>query len=129
MHEWALAESVVFSALKFAKEKGTDVKEVVIHLGDLQQIDREVFEFALKEIMKSSGLKFKFSFRREEAVFKCKKCGEEWKFSTKGLKEDKKESIHFLPETIHAFEKCPKCGSPDFIIKKGRGLWISVLGD
>ena len=79
--------------------------------------------------MKSAGLNLKFKFKKEKAVFKCKRCGEEWEFGTEGLGDDEKESMHFLPETVHAFVKCPKCGSPDFIIKKGRGVWVSIRGE
>jgi len=129
MHEWALAESVIFSTVKFAKEKGMEVKEVVIHLGELQQIDKEVFELALKEIMKSAGLEITFKFKKEKAAFKCKRCGKEWGFGEENLDEREKEAVHFIPETVHTFIKCPECGSADFIIKRGRGVWISIEGE
>ncbi len=37
------------------------------------------------------------------------------------------ESIHFIPEVAHTYIKCPKCGSPDFEIIKGRGIWLEKI--
>ena len=129
MHEWALAESVISSVIKFAKEKKVEIREVTISMGELQQVDRGVFDFALKEIMKAMGLNLKIKLKNEKAIFKCKECGNEWNFEYKNLREEEKESIHFIPETVHSYVKCPKCGSPDFIIKRGRGIWLSIKGE
>jgi hydrogenase nickel incorporation protein HypA/HybF len=47
----------------------------------------------------------------------------------RSLDEEAREAIHFLPEAAHAYIRCPKCGSPDFEILSGRGVWLeSVRG-
>ncbi|MCK4571832.1 hydrogenase maturation nickel metallochaperone HypA, partial [candidate division WOR-3 bacterium] len=52
MHEWALAEAVISTAIKVAEEeKFKEITEIKIKLGELQQIEIEIFEFALKEII------------------------------------------------------------------------------
>jgi hydrogenase nickel incorporation protein HypA/HybF len=38
------------------------------------------------------------------------------------MSQDVRESIHFLPESIYAYYRCPRCGSIDFEIVKGRGI-------
>lgn len=131
MHEWALAEAVVSSAVKFSKENDIDtLKEIEVSFGEMQQIDTEVFEFALREIMKSMGLDFKFALKTKKSLLKCKKCGFEWDFSEKELGSHERECIHFIPEIAHSYVKCPECGSPDFRIIKGRGVWLeSIKGD
>jgi hydrogenase nickel incorporation protein HypA/HybF len=131
MHEWALAEAVISSALDFSKENRLkEIKEITVALGELQQIDREVFDFALKEIMKSKGLDFRVVLRRKKSLLKCKRCNDEWSFDSGKLGEQEKESIHFIPELVHDYQRCPKCGSPDFKILKGRGVWLdSIKGD
>ncbi len=130
MHEWALAEAVISSAVHFSKEKGIKTKEITVALGELQQIDEEVFDFALKEIMNAMGLSFKIKLKRKESLLKCKICSEMWSFDSKKLDEQEKESIHFIPEVAHDYIKCPKCGSPDFKIISGRGVWLdSIKGD
>lgn len=129
MHEWALAEGVISTAIEVAEEnEAEDIVEIKIRIGDLQQVDREIFELALKEI--SSGTMAENSRReivRESAILKCRICGEEWKFGREGLSEEESESIHFVPDLAHTYIRCPNCNSPDFRIKKGRGVWIDSI--
>lgn len=127
MHEWALAEAVVSSAAKFSREKGVRTKEIVVAIGELQQIDMEVFEFAMKEVMKAMGEDFRVEFRKQKAVFKCKVCRSEWAYEPEKMGEQERECIHFIPEVIHDYSKCPSCGSRDFAILKGRGVWLNSI--
>lgn len=126
MHEWALAEAVATSLSRYIRDVGTSkIERLVIALGELQAIDREIFEFALSEIMRFSGIDVKsLELVTEEAVFKCNACGYEWRLKDLNIPEEIRESIHFLPEAVFAYVKCPRCGSPDFVIVKGRGLNI-----
>jgi len=132
MHEWALAEAVIDTAVKVSKEKKLkEISTVVINLGELQQIDEEIFKFALQEIIKPETI-FKnteFRLEKEEAVLKCKVCEKEWKFGSMlcKLQDEEVESIHFIPEMSHIYMKCPACGSKDFEIVKGRGVWIASI--
>ena len=44
MHEWALAEAVVAKTVEVARERGlAAVREVVVGLGELQDVDRSAF--------------------------------------------------------------------------------------
>ncbi|MBL7075500.1 hydrogenase maturation nickel metallochaperone HypA, partial [candidate division KSB1 bacterium] len=46
MHEWALAEAVISTALEVSKkEKLKKITKIKLMMGELQQIDREIFEF------------------------------------------------------------------------------------
>ncbi|MEM1549163.1 MAG: hydrogenase nickel incorporation protein HypA [Candidatus Methanomethylicia archaeon] len=129
MHEWALAEAVVNTIIKFAEEnKLKEVKEVVIKIGELQQVDLEVFKFALLELKVEKGLaNADFKMEIVKAKMKCIKCGFSWTFEGEELEDSVKEAIHFIPEASHAFIKCPKCRSPDFEIIDGRGIWIDSI--
>ena len=131
MHEWSLAESVIETALSIvAKEQVKKVFSVKIKLGELQQIDVDIFELALKELSKGTLLEnAKMEILSEEAVLKCRVCGYEWSFKSflEKLDEEDSESIHFVPELVHVFAKCPKCGSKDFEIIKGRGVYIEGM--
>ena len=40
---------------------------------------------------------------------------------------NEREAIHFVPESAHAFLRCPACKSPDFEISKGRGVWVERI--
>lgn len=136
MHEWALAEGVVATAVKVAEREGLrEITEIRVKIGELQQTDMEVFEFALKEIVRPQSALLKraqFIFEPEPAVLKCRVCGTEWAFkdALKKLNEEQSESIHFLPETAHVYVRCPNCNSPDFEVAKGRGVWLeSIAGE
>ena len=131
MHEWALAEAVVRACARVAEEKRADrVVSVVVKLGELQQIDEEAFSYALSELSRGTVLEgARFVLEREEAKLRCRSCGHEWPFSDALalLSHDEREAVHFVPELVHAFVKCPRCGSPDFDIEGGRGVWVECV--
>ncbi|MCD6263634.1 hydrogenase nickel insertion protein HypA [Candidatus Bathyarchaeota archaeon] len=129
MHEWSLAEAVIHAASKIVEREGLkEVREVVIRVGELQQIELEVLEFALTELKK--GTRFEdaeFVLETMRAEFECRVCGHRWYFDAKELDERVQEDIHFVPEVVHAYVRCPRCGSPDFNVLKGRGVWIERI--
>jgi len=128
MHEWALAEGVIKTIKEYSKDK--EIEKVVVKIGELQQIDIDIFKFALDELKKENSMnKLSIILEIEPAVLKCRVCGKTWSFSEnlKELDDFIAESIHFVPEVFHAFIKCPNCGSPDIDILKGRGVWIEKI--
>jgi len=133
MHEWALAESILVAAVEAAdKEKLKKITEINIAIGELQQIEKDIFKFALDEIVKEQGEKLKdvkINIKDEKSTLKCRNCEHNWNFSDmkKKLNEDESESIHFVPEVAFVHTRCPKCGSPDFEITSGRGVSITSL--
>ena len=51
MHEWALAEGVIQAASGSVEERGLEkVTEVVVRIGELQQIEHEILQFALEQL-------------------------------------------------------------------------------
>ena len=130
MHEWALAEAVVSTALEASKKKKVEeIRELRIKMGELQQMELEIFEFALNEIIKNYDIlkNTKIKIETEKAVFRCNACGHEWKFTENKLTHEESESIHFIPEIVHTYLRCPQCASPDFEIMKGRGVWLDSI--
>ena len=133
MHEWALAESVITTALETAKkEKLKQIKEITISFGELQQIERDIFKFSLNELKKTHSKKMKntkFRMKTEKTTLKCKNCETTWTYQDmkKKLTADESESIHFIPEIVFVHARCPKCGNPDFEIIKGRGVTIESI--
>jgi len=128
MHEWALAEGVASTASRIAEEQGlAEITEVVVRIGELQQVDHEIILFALNQLRTPIMRDAKFILESIPAELRCKVCGEEWQFTTKALGEEVSEAIHFVPEMAHVYLKCPQCGSPDFEIVKGRGVWLASI--
>jgi hydrogenase nickel incorporation protein HypA/HybF len=128
MHEWALAEAILATATEIAqKEKLTQVTEVTIKVGELQQVERDILRFALSQIKSECFKNTKFHILKAKSTLKCRVCGTAWQFSREKLAKSTVEAIHFVPEVAHTFVKCPKCGSPDFEIASGRGVWLENI--
>jgi len=130
MHEWALAEAVISTVSQIAEKEGLiEVSEVNIRIGELQQVEFNILEFALSQLKTSKLKTTKFNIEKVSAELKCRVCGHRWVFDKEKMSEETAEAIHFIPEVAHVYIKCPKCGSPDFQILQGRGLWLeSVKG-
>ncbi|MGA2680413.1 MAG: hydrogenase nickel incorporation protein HypA [Candidatus Bathyarchaeia archaeon] len=125
MHEWALAEAVLASAKEIAeKEKLKEVTEVTIRIGELQQVERPILRFAISQMKTALFKNTKFRILKAKTSLRCRVCGATWQFDTKKMDKETAEAIHFVPEVAHSYIKCPKCGSPDFEIASGRGIWL-----
>jgi hydrogenase nickel incorporation protein HypA/HybF len=125
MHEWALAEAVIKAASDIAeKEKLTEVTEVNVKIGELQQVEREILRFALQQLKPANFKQTKFKITKAKTQLKCRNCGNTWQLKKQQLDPTTAEAIHFVPEVAHTYIKCPKCGSPDFEIIQGRGIWL-----
>ena len=128
MHEWALAEAVIKTVSQIAEKKGlADIREVNIKIGELQQVDVEIFKFALSQLRTSKLQRAKFNIKRDETKLRCRVCSYKWSFSAAKLDEEAREAVHFVPEIAHVFMKCPRCGSRDFEVVSGRGVWIESI--
>ena len=125
MHEWALAEAIINAACEIAEKEGLkEVTEITVGIGELQTIEPDVLKFALSQLKAAKLKKTKFELKTEKARLKCRACGKSWVFSKKNVDTNELEAIHFVPEIAHTYIKCPKCGSPDFEILEGRGIWL-----
>ena len=128
MHEWAIAEAILASAKEIAeKENFKEVTEVTVKVGELQQVEPDILRFALSQMKTEIFKKAKFHILKAKSKLKCRVCGTVWQFSLKKLDKATAEAIHFIPEVAHTYVKCPKCGSPDFEIVSGRGVWLENI--
>ncbi len=129
MHEWALAEGILATAEQIAgREQLQSVSEVTIRVGELQQVEPPILRFALKQLSEGSLFKdAKFRILKAKSTLKCRVCSTTWQYNPKKLDKATAEAIHFVPEVAHSYIKCPKCGSPDFEIASGRGVWLQDI--
>ena len=57
MHEWALADALVSTAISVAKKENLkEITRIVVKVGELQQINIETFEFLVKEVIGNDPL-------------------------------------------------------------------------
>ena len=136
MHEFALADAVMRATLRTAEaEDLTVVTKIVVRVGELQRIERELFAFALKETRPPDEPRIASAevvVEIERARFVCRACRHAFALDEAAGERDAEanEAIHFVPELAHAFLRCPSCGSPDFAVRAGRGVSIvSIEGD
>jgi len=133
MHEWALAESVVTAAIQAAeKEHIKHITKIIVRLGELQQINDEIFRFAIEGITDTYKEWFDevdIEIEIEQTTLECHRCSHSWKFADMkpNLDDDESEAIHFIPEVAFVHTRCPHCGSPDFKILKGRGVTLARI--
>jgi hydrogenase nickel incorporation protein HypA/HybF len=130
MHEWSLAEAVLKSSVEEAGKRSLEkLTEVKVVFGELQGIEEEIVDFALDNLKKGTIAEdADFVFLKEEAAFRCRSCQNVWKLKDTDLHDDStKECIHFVPEVVHSFMRCSQCGSPDFEVVSGRGIYIKEI--
>jgi hydrogenase nickel incorporation protein HypA/HybF len=128
MHEWALAEAILTSAKQVAEQEGLkEVTEVTIRVGELQQVEPPILRFAISQMKTETFKNAKFHILKAKSTLKCRVCETTWQFNIKKLDKTTAEAIHFVPEVAHTYIKCPKCGSPDFEIVSGRGIWLESI--
>lgn len=128
MHEWALAEGVIQTASRVAEEQGLEkITEIVVRIGELQQIEHDILQFALEQLRTPLIKDAKFTLETIPGKLKCRICGEEWEFNPQGMGEEESEAIHFVPEVAHVYISCPRCDSPDFQVLEGRGVLLASI--
>jgi len=132
MHEWALAEAVLLAARDAALKLGKAViKRLTLTVGELQGVDIEAFSFSLIEMSDLLARESKVLVKRveilvERTAVKCNKCSYIWN-PMQSLGDEEREAIHFVPEALTAFIKCPQCDSQDIEIVRGRGVVINDI--
>jgi len=141
MHEWSLASSIVLTTKKILAEKGySKLNGIDIVVGELSQIDLDILRDALRTLLgEEFGEGVEVNIEVEKARLKCNTCGYEFGFREvwDQLKqifcqdiepgEECENPVHYVPELVSSFVKCPKCGSVDLEIISGRGVWIKSL--
>jgi hydrogenase nickel incorporation protein HypA/HybF len=133
MHEWALAEGVIKTALEAGEKQGLQsIARISVKIGELQRIKKDVFENALQTVMPEADPRLtstRIALEIEQARFRCRPCQAEFALADIDgpVDRDQLESIHFIPELAHAFMSCPECQSPDFEVVEGRGVWIEAI--
>jgi len=128
VHEWALAEALISTVIQVSKKEGLrKIFEIEVRIGELQDIDLEIFKFALIQLRPDYLKDAEFKFKIVKTKLKCRVCGHEWSPRKDELDENVREAIHFIPEITHAYLRCPRCGSIDFDIIEGRGVWLEYV--
>ncbi|MEM3437448.1 MAG: hydrogenase/urease maturation nickel metallochaperone HypA [Nitrososphaerales archaeon] len=130
MHELTLVEGIISYVLDIAHEKGRHVVSFKVVIGEFAQFNKDLIEDLLVELVKGTELEnSKIKVETEKAVVICLYCNSKWGVDEllKPLNNDQREIIHFLPELLSSFSKCPNCGKSDLEIEKGRSVRVTEV--
>ena len=142
MHEFSVAQSIVDTVLVEAeKNKAKRVTEIVVEIGELMQLDLKALKYSLRILLQVPMLKdAKLRTQLTRASFSCKKCGDRWRMQearrqltkvSDGLLVREPDSeelpLHFLPHLYSAFIRCPRCGSSDLELTKGKEIQLARI--
>ena len=130
MHELALTEGIVSFVLDLARKKGERVVGFTVAIGELAQFNRTLIEDLLPKLTKETELNdARVTVEVEKAVIRCLYCNSKLGFHTliEPLPNNEKEMIHFLPELLSSFCKCPKCQMSDLQIESGRSIRVAEV--
>jgi hydrogenase nickel incorporation protein HypA/HybF len=119
MHEFSIASDIVRNVLDTVeKNKGKKVLSIDLDIGELALLNVEQVTFWVKELLKDSiaeGAKVKV--KAIKAKVACDACGHKG-----GIKSDQGDPFqHFVPLS------CPKCGSFQVKIEKGRECFLRKI--
>ncbi len=111
-----------------AKENGRKVASVEVRVGELAQFDIRLVRELLNDLKGGTPLEgAKVVVRLEKSKVRCLSCGSVWGFKhlIKPMPEDEKEVVHFFPELLGAYSRCPSCAASFLEIVEGRSVRIA----
>lgn len=127
MHEMMLVEGIISTILELSHEKKGRVSYFKVSVGEISQFNVELIRYLLIEMVKGTELEdAHIEVDVEKAVVKCLSCGSKLNFQelVDPLSINEREAVHFLPELISSFCRCPSCRMNDFEIEQGRSVRI-----
>ena len=133
MHELSLVNGVLQAVEETAKQRGGRVKSFRVGVGELAQFDLRLVRQLLEDTRRGTHLQGAVAtVEVEQSKIRCMSCGKEWNFRELSgqMSEEEKEMVHFLPELLNSFAKCPSCSKSFFEIEEGRSVrLIEVVFD
>lgn len=130
MHELVIAQGIIDTIVDYADKEKKVVKGFTVAVGELASFDKDIIMELLDTLRKETILKdTEIKLIIEKAFIKCSSCNSHW--GTEEVLENldaySKEMIHFLPELVTSFAKCPKCGGRDLRILSGRSIKVTDI--
>ena len=133
MHELSLVNGILQAVEETAKETGGTVKSFKVGVGELAQFDLRLVRQLFEDSRRGTRLQdVEVAIEVEQSKIRCLSCRKEWSFRQLSgqMSEDEKEMVHFLPELLNSFAKCPSCSRSFFEIEEGRSVrLIEVVFD
>lgn len=132
MHETSIAAGIISIVEDAVRREGLSrVLEVEVEVGLLSLVDIESLRFALEVMSRDTVLEgSRVIFKTVDPLLRCSRCGAEWgldRAAVEGLDESSRMALHMYPEAVARLFKCPRCGSAETEIVRGRDVKVSRL--
>ncbi len=101
------------------------MKSFKVGVGELAQFDIRLVRRLLNDVSKGTPLEgATVVVEREKSRVRCLSCGKAWGFRdlVGSLSKEEREAVHFLPELLSSWSRCPSCSKNYFEIEEGRGV-------
>ncbi len=130
MHEYSLVQGIIDALEEMANEKGRRVLSFEVRVGELAQFDLRLVRELLKELKAGTPLEgARVVVRIERSKVKCLSCGSVWRFDDiiQPMAPDEREVVHFFPELLSSYSRCPSCSKSYLEIEEGRSVRIAKV--
>ena len=127
MHELTLVQGMLDLVGETAEREGRRIKGCKIGVGELSQFDEKLIRRLFVDLTRGTPLQgARFSIKRERSNLRCLGCGRVWalKDLASQLSTHEREMVHFIPELLNSFARCPSCSKGFFEIEAGRSVRI-----
>ena len=123
-----MVEGIIQAVDETSAANGKRVKTVSVRVGELAQFDLRVIRELLTELKKGTPLEdARVHVRLEKAKVRCLSCKKQWTFRdiVGPLPNEDKEVVHFFPELLSTYSRCPSCHKNYLEIEEGRSVRIA----
>jgi len=127
MHELTLVQGMLDSVNEGAAKRGKKAVAIRVGVGELAQFDTKLLVRLFADLTKGTELQgVKMTFESERSKIRCLGCGRVRTFRELAgqLSKSDREMVHFLPELLGSFAKCPSCSRSFFEIEAGRSVRV-----
>jgi len=130
LHETSIALSIL-AAVEDAFRETPGAKRVTrikLQVGLLSLVDPEALRFALQVVSRDTPAEgAEVEIEMVKPRFRCLRCGHEWEPSDDDIKritDDPQLStlVHINPDVLVSYLTCPRCGSNNVEIIRGKGV-------
>ena len=130
MHELVLVNGILEAVRRFARERNGRVKSFKVSVGEVAGFNIELIRELLERMRDDAGLgDASIIVEIEDGMIRCNACNSLWglRDAIAGLDDIDREMIHFIPELVSTYTRCPKCGGRDLKIVSGRGIKVDYV--
>ena len=130
MHELTLVQGILDAVQETASGKRAKVLSFEVRVGELAQFVLGTVRALLKELRRGTPLeRARVVVRSEKTSVKCLSCGTILGFRdvVRGLSRDEREVVHFFPELLNSYSRCPSCSKSFMEIERGRSVRIALV--